>query len=434
MSGSSMSGWDRREDRRAQLSAMQTKSNDFRGFSEDQLDELFPFLTFVDFEEGEEVVAAGEEASWFGLLLGGSLDVMTKSSPAPIATLHPGRIVGEMAFFRGGRRGASMIGGNPGTIAVMLFSEVSNLYKMAPSAATLMVLGLGRASVRKLELTQPPLYAESKTGPPPSGDGGGGGGAKFEKAMAALESKGLTKDEVEALCGAMRVVHFHAGQTIMRREHTLSQFGIVLQGSVEQGFTRQKRAALGDMVGEYEVLSGHPLAASVVGGPSGGAIGFLSLADLAELGGHGSTTAEPRPPLAGAGGGAAAGGCDKGQLAVKVLKLLGIAATSEGQIADDLGSMIAGTFDDKEVTVKTVETLYRHRVKKEKEKAAQAQAELDQAVHDKKNFEIMLKKLGREKAALMMQNAAVSEELKQARVEIKGLQKTAGRCRQELDP
>ena len=55
-----------------------------------------------------------------------------------------------------------------------------------------------------------------------------------------------------------------------------------LQGVVEQGHHVPKRSGPGDLVGEYEVLSGHPLPADCVGGPSGGVIGFLSL-DLSEI-------------------------------------------------------------------------------------------------------------------------------------------------------
>jgi hypothetical protein len=104
------------EEHRAALSAIQCVSQDFRGFTESQLDELLPFLDFIDFSEGQEIVTQGEDASWFGLLLGGQLEVRHGSHV--LATLTPGRIVGEMAFFRGGKRGASMIGISAGTLAV----------------------------------------------------------------------------------------------------------------------------------------------------------------------------------------------------------------------------------------------------------------------------------------------------------------------------
>ena len=70
-----------------------------------------------------------------------------------------------------------------------------------------------------------------------------------------------------------------------------------------------------------------------------------------------------------------------------------------------------------------VETLYRHRVRKEQEKTTAAQEQLDKEMHDKSRNEILLKKLTREKTALNVQNAAVSEELKQVRVQAKKLEK-----------
>ena len=75
------------EEHRAALSAIQCVSQDFRGFTESQLDELLPFLDFIDFSEGQEIVTQGEDASWFGLLLGGQLEVRHGSHV--LATLTP---------------------------------------------------------------------------------------------------------------------------------------------------------------------------------------------------------------------------------------------------------------------------------------------------------------------------------------------------------
>ena len=100
---------------------------------------------------------------------------------------------------------------------------------------------------------------------------------------------------------------------------------------MEQGHHVPKRSGPGDLVGEYEVLSGHPLPADCVGGPSGGVIGFLSL-DLGEI--RAAIQREREGAIAeegarDAGGGDGVGdGVDAGRLAMKLLRSIGIAATS----------------------------------------------------------------------------------------------------------
>jgi CRP-like cAMP-binding protein len=140
------------EEHRAALSAIQCVSQDFRGFTESQLDELLPFLDFIDFSEGQEIVTQGEDASWFGLLLGGQLEVRHGSHV--LATLTPGRIVGEIAFFRGGKRGASMIGISAGTVAAVQFGSMPRLFEKSATTATTLVRAMGRAAVRKMEQIQ----------------------------------------------------------------------------------------------------------------------------------------------------------------------------------------------------------------------------------------------------------------------------------------
>jgi hypothetical protein len=71
------------------------------------------------------------------LLLGGQLEVRHGSHV--LATLTPGRIVGEMAFFRGGKRGASMIGISAGTVAAVQFGSMPRLFEKSATTATTLV-------------------------------------------------------------------------------------------------------------------------------------------------------------------------------------------------------------------------------------------------------------------------------------------------------
>ena len=244
---------------RALLTAIQAVSEDFRGFSERHLDDLMSVLSFVEYDQGEELVTMGEEASWFGLLLGGTLEVVVGDGRV-VAELEAGRIIGEMAFFRGGKRNASIRGQDGGTLAVMLFSDMLKLYEQSSECATALVLSLGRASVRKMEQkqemmgdvpeasqrlaslisgtalgkflpaggpspaarrrrgsTSAPALAPSpsRSATPPAAARPVGSpaaarpvtpAAKYEKAVAALERRGFTSHEIRTILSSMRLL------------------------------------------------------------------------------------------------------------------------------------------------------------------------------------------------------------------------------------
>ena len=78
--------------------------------------------------------------------------------------------------------------------------------------------------------------------------------SRFDKARASLEKRGLSSTEIELLFASMRLLQFHAGQTLLLREHTVKHFGIVLQGSVEQGYSRTKTSLPGDQHGTHNTL------------------------------------------------------------------------------------------------------------------------------------------------------------------------------------
>jgi hypothetical protein len=111
---------------RAQLSAIQGHSSSFRGFSEEELDELFPLLAFIEFDHGDPIMKCGEEASWAGILLSGALEAVAPGG-AVLGQVHRGAIVGEMSLFRGGKRGCDMRATSTGTIAVLRYIVMDRL-------------------------------------------------------------------------------------------------------------------------------------------------------------------------------------------------------------------------------------------------------------------------------------------------------------------
>jgi hypothetical protein len=102
---------------RASLTAVQTMSPIFNGLGEEELDAIFPFLTISEFKEGDTLVKAGEEATWVGILLYGVLaaQIMDNGRPKTVGEVAKGRALGEMALFRGGKRGADLVGKTDGT-------------------------------------------------------------------------------------------------------------------------------------------------------------------------------------------------------------------------------------------------------------------------------------------------------------------------------
>ena len=74
---------------RAQLTAAQTKSVSFRGFSEEDLDVLFPFMSIISFDSGDPIMRCGEKATWAGVLLAGELDAVLPDGTV-IGTVVPG--------------------------------------------------------------------------------------------------------------------------------------------------------------------------------------------------------------------------------------------------------------------------------------------------------------------------------------------------------
>ena len=57
------------------LTHVQSLSEHFKGFSEDELQQLGDHVTVMRFEEKDVVVQEGDEGTWFGVLLEGSVSV-----------------------------------------------------------------------------------------------------------------------------------------------------------------------------------------------------------------------------------------------------------------------------------------------------------------------------------------------------------------------
>ena len=120
-----------REEAEGLITFVQTVSTSFRGYSEEDISLLAGHFSVMRFEPGQVVMQKGEQGTWFGVLLEGSLAV---EIPGVTIVVPAGAIVGEMAMWqRGATRSATLKGHEKGLIATMLVDDLPQLYAASPA-------------------------------------------------------------------------------------------------------------------------------------------------------------------------------------------------------------------------------------------------------------------------------------------------------------
>ena len=279
---------------RARLSAVQARSTSFRGFSEQELDALLPFLSLIEFEYGDPIIRCGEDATWTGVLLGGELEAVLPNG-AVIGTVFPGTVVGEMALFRGGKRGCDMRATISGSIAVLKFSDVDTVASESPQLAHKLLLAFAREGYLHTVFPQAsPFMRRSKI----EGVLGMSDHMVFEPSKEKLSSRGWPQAELTLLFAALEVDSVEQGMTVLLKGRTIEFVIFVLRGGITHG---AKRHRVGEIVGASYAISGVPMVDEAVADMDS-ILGVLTLKRLKQLGDE-----HPR-------------------LAAKVLRLLGVLA------------------------------------------------------------------------------------------------------------
>ncbi len=123
-------------------------SSIFKGFDEDQLQILAENMSFMQYESGQPVMQKGEQGTWFGILLSGSLVVELIDAEVLV---RPGALVGDMAVWGGAlaTRAATMKGRHAGLIATMLLTELPGFVAEYPECGSLLMRMLARCSLEK---------------------------------------------------------------------------------------------------------------------------------------------------------------------------------------------------------------------------------------------------------------------------------------------
>ena len=154
-------------------------------------------LTVMRFEEKQMVLQKGEEASWFGILLSGSLSIALPGGGE--ISVWPGTIVGEMALWiEDATRAATISGAKGGLIATMLVSELVPFLEKQPVVGSrlveLMAANSLRSSLDNLRRQKLVQGRSAKLTPVPDAGGDGAGDADANSAEAQTEHEAASAE------------------------------------------------------------------------------------------------------------------------------------------------------------------------------------------------------------------------------------------------
>ena len=128
-------------------------------FTLEDLTNLSHHLHFFDYEEGEVVMQQGEDATWVGIVLRGELEAAGADGRV-VGSMGAGKVVGEIAFFTGGKRLADVRGAKSGVLAFIMMPNLEALFESCAHTAVKLIRVFGASSVYQLAhnpAAHPPL-------------------------------------------------------------------------------------------------------------------------------------------------------------------------------------------------------------------------------------------------------------------------------------
>lgn len=147
-------------------------------------EELIQYMTAYAAECGEPLVLEGERGTFMGFILTGRVDIVKEDSAGMykvIATLGPGKMVGEMGLIDGGRRSASVVARETTTFLVMTHDAFERLGEERPRLALAMLKSMAKIGSRRLRQTSgqlTELLPDERATPVPTRPRSGYGGYK----------------------------------------------------------------------------------------------------------------------------------------------------------------------------------------------------------------------------------------------------------------
>jgi CRP-like cAMP-binding protein len=125
--------------------------------SEEDWATLLRHTRYRRFSPGEVVVTAGERERSLFLVLEGELEVLAdqgRRRQRRIAAIAAGSVLGELSFFDGGARSATVRTTTPALLAELSLTEFDALAAANPDLAKRLLLDLGRILAQRLRDTQ----------------------------------------------------------------------------------------------------------------------------------------------------------------------------------------------------------------------------------------------------------------------------------------
>eukprot|EP00966_Prymnesium_polylepis_P168416 3893829-Prymnesium_polylepis.1 len=229
------------EQKEEQLRRVQTISTAFHGFDDDDIRALATSIQVVAFKRGEDILRKGESASWFGIVLQGTLDVLVNVGLGLIFHIRRGDVFGEQSMFEANAvRSADVVAGSDGLMGLFTFRGLEAFVEANPALGLKMVRALGRASVDKLTNEKARVICAGQAQPvePPSAAARASSTRELSAALshAAPQSaflEGFTEAELGSIAQCGRRLPFRKGDVVFKKGQELAFGGVVLDGELE---------------------------------------------------------------------------------------------------------------------------------------------------------------------------------------------------------
>ena len=122
------------DDAEKMLQNLKNKATYMDVFEDKDYEVLANVLDFLRFQPNDPLVTKGEDASWCGFIMEGSVGVVVGGKQ--VASMPTGKLIGGMAYFFGATRTADCCGGeNGGVLAAIEFDALRELEQNSPEIA-----------------------------------------------------------------------------------------------------------------------------------------------------------------------------------------------------------------------------------------------------------------------------------------------------------
>ena len=118
----------------------------FSRLDDEVVEKIASICTTRRLSRGERLIAEGEKASNFFIVIHGRFTVF--SGDMPIAEIAPGEPIGEMAFFSGDKRSASVYAARQSEVLILTREEYDRLVKDVPDLPVEIISTLAKRIIK----------------------------------------------------------------------------------------------------------------------------------------------------------------------------------------------------------------------------------------------------------------------------------------------